>query len=624
MSQQPTEHAGIPLEKSYSTAFLTPVFKRMPWKFFMPWLFSRRPSLHLYYPEADSVSLLIEGHDETLPMRPAGYGVWSIQLKFSERQLAGRAYHFEVQRNGDTVRLADPLAHRTVRRKHGIVSLFSDLDYRWRHRWFRSPPIRDLVIYEAHVPALSRHETTDVDDDSHRGTYLGVSSPAVLSHLERLGVAVEFMPLHESDQLLGQDWGYFSTSFHAMTARYAQNSNDPNREVMAMVDALHNRGIPVLLDVVFNHGAELMVRAWGKELVYRKQADGHFCHGSGCGPTVRTEHPLIRSIILNALEHLVNNYRFDGFRFDLGALHDVETMLEIDRRLPKRIYLISEPWALGGAQWDKGDMAGRFADTRWAVWNDDFRDPALTFVAGHGDLHNRDRLMRGIKGSHVDDGGWALRPQQSINYLSSHDGKTLADALEGDKRRVFLGMLLVMTSQGVPMLYEGTELMFSKHGEHNSYNRPDLNRINWKQALHHNDLIEAMAKLIALRKHFCHFRYSCKLRERNGKRSDDWDIDWIYPTGHPHHDNVNAIGYTLRPPEKHPWWRWHSQDREPELIILLNGSNRGTEFRLPDGGWKTLVDGAELAVNFNGLDRIPAHNSFHVHPGAGVILAPTY
>ena len=103
--------------------------------------------------------------------------------------------------------------------------------------------------------------------------------------------------------------------------------------------------------------------------------------------------------------------------FDLGALHDKKTMIEIAKRLPKRVYLIAEPWALGGSQWGKQDMSKEFAHTRWAIWNDDFREPARNFIQGYGDYLNRDRVMRAIVGSHIKDGGWALRPQQSINYI---------------------------------------------------------------------------------------------------------------------------------------------------------------------------------------------------------------
>jgi pullulanase len=579
--------------------------------------FSSKPVIHFYHPNAETVSLVVEGQDKPWPMKKNHKGYWVSKLRSSYRELHGRAYHFQVSQNGKTTAIADPLAFRTKRQEQGLVSYFTNIDYKWQQRRFRPIPFRDVVIYETHLPALSRHASAEVEDESHRGTYVGAKSPTVLDHLQRLNVAVEFLPLHASDNLLGQDWGYYTTSFRAMRNCYAINETEVNREVMEVVDAMHSRGIPVLLDVVFNHGGELWVKAWGEDIVYRKHDNGDFCHGSGCGRTIRTEHPHVRETIIETLQHLVKEYRFDGFRFDLGALHDKHTMLEIDRRLPKHIYLIAEPWALGGAQWGKGDLHGDFKDTRWAVWNDDFRESGKTFLVGSGTHNNRDRLMCGIKGSHVDDGGWTRRPQQSINYLSSHDGKTLTDFVGGDKKRVFLGVMLVLTSQGVPMIGEGTELMYSKEGHDNSYDRPDLNQINWNLVKEHNDLFEAVSRLIALRKQLPHFRYTRRLRQNDGKR-EDWDIDWIYPTGYPHKDNVNAIGFTLRPPRGSDWGRrWHP------VLVLLNGSNIGADFHLPKGRWKVLVNGNELIVNDRGLPGIPhAHSDYHVHAGTGVILAP--
>ncbi len=582
----------------------------------MSWPFRRRPVIHFYKPDADAVSLVVEGFRKPRPMIRDQRGNWSVRLQRSYRKLHDRAYHFEIRQNARTFTVADPLAHCIQRNEHGLISRFRDPDYQWRRHQFQTPPFRDIVIYETHLPALSRHSSAKVEDESHRGTYAGARSPAVLSHLQRLNVAVEFLPLHASDKSLGQDWGYFTTSFHAMRECFALDKGEVNGEVMAVIDAMHRHGIPVLLDVVFNHGGELWVKAWGEDIVYRKHDDGDFCHGSGCGPTIRTEHPQIRETIIQTLEHLVNDYGIDGFRFDLGALHDKQTMIEIDRRLPEHVYLIAEPWALGGAQWGKGDMSGEFAATRWAVWNDDFRESGKTFLMGHGDHHNRDRLMCAIKGNHVDDGGWAQRPQQSVNYLSSHDGKTLADVVEGNKQRLFLGVLLVLTSQGVPMLGEGTELMFSKHGHDNSYDRPDLNQIDWNNAREHEDLVDAVAGLIALRKRFSNFRYTTRLRQRNGN-GDKWDIDWIYPTGYPHRDNANAIGFELRPPPRELRLPGHRRT----LLVLLNGSEVGADFRLPEGKWGLLVDGLELTVNVRGLSGNPHfQGNYHVHPGTGVVL----
>ena len=583
----------------------------------MSWLFWLRPHINFFQPDADAVSLVVEGEKKSWPMRKDHQGNWTTRLRLPYRELDGRAYHFSVRCNGDTYEIADPLASRTERRGKKLMSLFTDLSFKHKNNGFRATPFKNLVIYETHLPALTRHPSAKVDDENHRGTYRGATSPAIIHHLQRLKVAVEFMPLHAHSRSLGQDWGYFSTSFRAWRNDFALDKTQVNREVMHLVDTLHGHGIPVLLDVVFNHGGELLVNAWGENIVYRRFDNGKFCEGSGCGPTIRTEHPLIRETIIQTLDHLVDQYRFDGFRFDLGALHDKQTMLEIDRRLPQRIYLIAEPWALGGTKWGKGDMHGEFSSTRWAVWNDDFREPARTFILGAGDYRNRDLLMRAIVGSNLKDGGWAVRPQQSINYLSSHDGKTLADLVGGDKRRQFLGVILLMTSQGVPMLGEGTEIMYSKQGHHNSYNRPDLNQIDWGNVNLHHDLLEGVARMITLRKHLPHFGYTRHLKP-NDNKSDVWDIDWIYPTGFPHQDNVNAIGYVLRQPTLDPFAQ---RDDKHNLVVLLNGSQVEVDFHLPSGEWKVLVDGKSFEINVFGLSSVPnAKQHYHLPPGTGMVL----
>ncbi|MET0068055.1 MAG: hypothetical protein ABW076_17045 [Candidatus Thiodiazotropha sp.] len=575
------------------------------------------PTIRLYMPDADEVTLVVDGWFESQPMLRENNGYWSVESTHSIDDLLGHSYHFNVVENGRVFSVADPLAHLTKRDEKSIKSYFSDLRYDWKNSDFVTPPLHDIVIYETHLPALSRHRNTEVSHPSHRGRYPGATSPKVLRHLRQMNVCVEFLPLHASDRLLGQDWGYFTTSFHAMRESYALKEIDVNKEVMAVVDAMHGQGIPVILDVVFNHGAELWVLAWGKEIVYRKHENGDFCHGSGCGPTVNTEHPFIREMIIQTLQHLVQNYRFDGFRFDLGALHDKQTMLEIDRRLPKSIYLIAEPWALGGTLWGKGDMAHEFAHSRWAVWNDDFREPARTFLMGHGDHHNRDRLIQAITGNHIRNGGWAVRPQQRINYLTSHDGKSLADFVGNDRKRAFLGILMVLTSQGVPMLSEGSELMHSKQGHDNSYNRPDLNQIDWGKLRANQDLTTAVSRLILLRKTLPHFHYKKHLRYHYEK-AVLWDICWIYPTGFPHRDNTNAIGFILKPP---PVWYRIRRDRQ-SLIVLLNGSNSGADFHLPKGKWKVLVDGNSIQVNAGGIPDIPpAQVNYYLHPGTGVVLA---
>jgi len=584
----------------------------------MQWLFWRRPVISFYQPNADRVWLEVEGIKKRWSMRKASKeGEWKVTLWLPCASLVGRAYHFEVSYDGLTRKVADPLAPCTERKGDYIESYFGDLEYRFKSKSFKAPAFKDIVIYETHLPALSRHPSAEADSNNQRGTFDCARSPVLLSHFQELGVALEFLPLHAHDDFLGRDWGYFSTSFHAFRNSYAQDKFDVNKKVMALVDELHGWGIPVILDVVFNHGGELLVRAWGENVVYRRHDNGDFCHGSGCGPTIQTEHPLIREVILQTLEYLVNHYQFDGFRFDLGALHDKQTLLAIDQCLPRHIHLIAEPWALGGTQWGKGDLSGELSDTRWAVWNDDFRESGKAFVRGHGDQQSRDLLMTAIAGSHQADGGWAIKPQQSINYLSSHDGKTLSDQLGGNKHRVFLAVMLMLTSQGVPMLSEGTELMYTKHGHNNTYDRPDLNQIDWRLAKKHQDLVKAVAGLIAIRKKFPHFRYITRLFNQQASPKN-WDIRWIYPTGYPHHDNVNAIGFQLRSPSKWLRGKW----RGSTLVVLLNGSDVGVDFSLPAGQWRVIADGRQVLVSLHGLPHSRAKGDYHTHPGTGIILAP--
>jgi pullulanase len=581
-------------------------------------LFSQNKNKFSFYsPNADEISLVIDNYDKSWAMKPDAYGNWTVIPDIPKHQLNNRSYHYRVGMGQRVRKVADPMAQRIALENGKYRSFFQLLSYQHQNKNFRTPPIEKIVIYESHLPALSRHPSATVDKEIYRGTYLGASSKVLLDHIQRMKVAIEFLPLHYSDKELGGDWGYYSVSYSAMRSDFAVDKENVNSEVMELIDTLHGRGVPVILDVVFNHGAELWVKAWGENVVYRKLNESIYCNGSGCGATVKTENSHIRKTIIETLQNLVKVYRFDGFRFDLGALHDKKTMIEIAKRLPKRVYLIAEPWALGGSQWGKQDMSKEFAHTRWAIWNDDFREPARNFVQGYGDYLNRDRVMRAIVGSHIKDGGWALRPQQSINYISCHDGKTLADLAGGNKHRVFLGLFLLLTSQGIPMMGEGSEFLYTKHGHDNSYDRPDLNQLDWANAIQHSDLVEAVSQLVALRTRLSHFLYKGHLKV-NGHKSSRWDIDWIYPTGYPHHDNVNAIAYIIRPPRRYRLWN----RARHSLVVLLNGSHSGVDFALPDGEWRVLVDGLRLKVNPSGLSIAPnAKDHYHLQPGTCAMLS---
>ena len=180
----------------------------------------------------------------------------------------------------------------------------------------------------------------------------------------------------------------------------------------------------------------------------------------------------------------------------------------------------------------------------------------------------------------------------------------------GDRGRVFQGVVLTLFSQGVPMIHEGTELMYSKGGEDNSWNREDVNQIDWSKAGSHSDMTGPIAELIALRKELPQLHSDTPLRE--GK-----DITFINPTGYPHHDNVNAIGFLLkaRPGTRAPRGLG-------EVMVLSNGSHAGADFQVPAGRWKVIADGVEMKVNRNGLPgRVVTDQHYFLHPGSTAILA---
>jgi pullulanase len=584
-----------------------------------PHLFSSRPqgvrydssrdkvSLGFFQPHAERVELVIEGETRPRAMTPTASGMWEVTLGTQPRRLVGKEYHFRVTRKGRTERVADPMADFTEPTGNAAdrLSRFVDLEFRWRDQKWKRPPLDQIVIYEAQLAALSRHPSSGVPE-AQRATIRGATSSRIVQRLKRLGVALELLPVHAVDAFMGGDWGYWATSFRALNEQLTPPGGKlrTNRDMKALIDRYHRAGVPVIFDVVYNHGGEVVMRAMGKEIVYRPaDANGNYPEG---WPTIRSEHPMMREMMIQTLENWVTNYHVDGFRFDLGALHDKRTMRDIAKRLPQDVYLFSEPWGLGPTKWGKGDLRETLVDTRWAVWNDDFREPIRSFVGGKvASSNERDRVKTAIRGAY----GWAARPQQAVNYFSVHDGLTQADVLGGDKGRQFGGIVLTLFSQGVPLIAEGSEFMHSKGGAHNSYDDPSVNQLDYDKARAHEDLTDATAKLIGLRKRLPQFKYTHAPREGH-------DIDWIHATGYPHNDNVNALGFTLRPPPGTTAPKGFG-----ELVVLTNNSGATTNFRIPNG-LRVVADGATLEVNEGGVrGRVITAGEYDVPPGTTVVLA---
>ncbi|MBK6849717.1 MAG: hypothetical protein IPG96_20000 [Proteobacteria bacterium] len=484
----------------------------------------------------------------------------------------------------------------------------------------QAPPAGNTVIYETQLPALTRHASAAAGDKA--GTLAGfVESVVAQRHLDRLGVdQIETLPLHAQERhrwpdghLTGAgDWGYFNPSYRQVAEALAHDRSQPQRELMRFVDALHSRGRRLLLDVVFNHGGYLLALAWGKYPVWRIAGTddaGHtrYHEGSGCGPELATELPMVREAIVQSLLHFVRAYHVDGFRFDLAGLLDKELLFELDRRLPRHVGLIAEPWGFGRELWNRYAHAHELASTRWQLWNDFYRDAALRFIGAQG-LANPDpwetlrQLKVGLGGSLYGRGpvsGWMLDPRQSINYLSAHDGRTLADQMppeegaKGRKRRAALGLIMTLLAHGTPMIAEGSVCMRSR-GERDSWNNPALNVLDYTLTETHADLVDLLGGVVKLRVSLPHWNYSAfPAPGRPGGLLSFRDLP----------DQPRALGLLLPDPrgtEAAPLGPW-------PLFAGLNGHSEAVTLtlpELPDGqAWVPIVDSSRLDSGQSAFDR---------------------
>lgn len=536
------------------------------------------------------------------PMTRGNDGIWRISMP---GDLSGKFYGFTADGPKapghlfDPARLlSDPYAKANV--DHDGKSIVINDVYTWKDAGFKPPAMKDLIIYEVHVKDFTAHASSGVPA-AHRGKYLGMlhgaNTDKVLGHLVDLGVnAVELLPIHEFDNNFAghpNHWGYMTSHFFAPESGHASGKNGQAvREFKQLVDGLHQAGIAVILDVVFNHTAEGDHRGMALNFkgldnpAYYRLCDNpiYYWNGTGCGNEFRSDSAAGRKLILDSLKYWVNEYHVDGFRFDLGTIIDKETMNAMMRELPPHIILVSEPWAADWKrnQWGKSD----FRNTRLGKWNDDFRENVRAFAKGQGDRNN---LMTVLAGSCF---WWAAKPTESLNYVECHDGATLNDLFNGDRKKFKLAMAALLTAQGVPMLHEGQEFMKSKQGNDNSYDQDNaINWIDWKVKETNRDLYEFTRGLIRLRRKYECFKHTTPLTNQN--------IQWFQPGNH------RAVGWLLK--------------GVPNVMVLLNSDpGEWIQFDLPNNEpWTILCNGDKVADD-GSLGT--ATGNYRVPPQTAVIL----
>ncbi|REJ70557.1 MAG: glycogen debranching enzyme GlgX [Planctomycetota bacterium] len=582
---------------------------------------------------------------------------------------AGQLYHFQAdgpyepefgQRFDGTARLIDPYARALAgtfqRSADGIVRppkcVVIDDQFQWQGDRHLRRNLSETIIYELHVRGFTQSPTSGVE---HPGTYLGVIEK--IPYLKSLGVtAVELMPVHEfpirdcfGNRLDRPNyWGYDSMAFFAPHRGYAAG-DEPGcqvNEFKQMVRALHQAGIEVILDVVFNHTSEgnelgptFSFKGLENKVYYMLEGDGaYYRNYSGCGNTVNGNHPIVREMIFNCLRHWVHNYHIDGFRFDLASIlsRDREGNLVPNPPLVEVIAedpmladtkIIAEAWDAAGAY-----QVGSFANLRWAEWNGRYRDDVRRFW--RGDPGQRGHLATRLAGSSdlYEPGG--RKPYHSINFITSHDGFTLNDlvsyvhkhneangegnrdgennnhssnfGVEGPTRRPevrearlrqiknFLATMLL--SQGVPMIVSGDECRRTQRGNNNAYCQDnEISWFDWQLVDENEDLLRFTQALIDFRKNEPSVRREDFLRGMTERRGELPDVSWFDVDGKSidWKDDDPRLTCLLRA------WTPGDEERDERgrhLLMFINAAAEPQRFTVPGKArnldWRRLLDTA--------------------------------
>jgi isoamylase len=528
-------------------------------------------------------------------------------------------------------------------------------------------PYSDTFIYEAHVKGLTKLHPGIPEDQ--RGSYGGVAHPLMIEHFQKLGVtAVELMPVHQfindsalADKGLSNYWGYNTIGFFAPHSGYASNGElgQQVQEFKGMVRSLHDAGIEVILDVVYNHTAEgnhlgptLSMRGIDDKAYYRHVDDSpeYYMDYTGTGNSLNVGHPHSLQLIMDSLRYWVTEMHVDGFRFDLAStlareFYDVDklsTFFELVQQDPivSQVKLIAEPWDVGPG----GYQVGNFPP-QWTEWNGKYRDTVRDFWKGEpstlGEFAER---LTGSADLYEQSG---RRPVASINFVTAHDGFTLADlvsynekhndangednndgeshnrsynfGVEGPtddphvlemrsrQQRNFLTTLLI--SQGVPMMLHGDELGRTQGGNNNGYAQDnEISWIHWDKA--DAPLMEFVAAIAHLRKDHPTFRRSRFFDGRPVRRGEGEplpDIGWIAPDGNAMapEDWDSGFGRSIGVFLNGDGIRGKDMRGEAitddHFLILLNAHTESVEFKLPEDeyatAWEIVVDTAGAGVS---------------------------
>lgn len=596
-------------------------------------------SFHLWSPNADEVRVMLYneaegGHAyETYHMQWSSDGTWHVKVN---QDLKGKFYTFNVkvkdEWQGDTPGLFAKAVGINGNRG-AIIDMTETNPVGWEND--QKPALRsvaDAVVYEMH------HRDFSIDTSSgiqHKGQFLALTEPGTQSpeglatgidHLKELGIThVHLLPSYDYatiDEHTFKDahynWGYDPQNYNVPDGSYSTDPTKPDvriREFKQMVQALHQAGIRVVLDVVYNHTYNAAASAFEKTVpgyFYRMKPDGTFANGSGCGNETASNRPMMRKFMVESVLYWMREYHLDGFRFDLMGIHDIATMNEIRQeaqKLDPQVLIYGEGWAAETPQYAADSLAMKanmakmpgiaafsdeLRDGLRGPWDDDKKGAFLAGMPGH-----EESIKFGIVGAinhpqvqmdevNYSNKAWALEPVQMMSYVSCHDDMCLVDRLltsvadlKGNdlEKLDMLAQTAVLTSQGIPFIFAGEEVMRDKKMVHNSFESPDsVNAINWHNKAQHQGVFNYYKGLIALRKHHLAFRLgSAELVRQH--------VEFLPVEG------SGVVAFRLKDHAGGDAWN--------NIIVVLNACREVAKIEVPEGRYVTVVNNG--LVNESGL-----------------------
>lgn len=557
---------------------------------------------------------------KTIKMKASGENRWEATVK---GDLKGKFYTFDIGKGETPGVFAKAVGVNGMR--GAIVDMAETNPQGWEND--QRPVIQspaDLVIYEMHWRDFSIDVSSGL---KNKGKFLALTEPKAIEHLKNLGVnAVHILPsfdyasVDETKLDTPQyNWGYDPKNYNVPEGSYSTDPYNPVtriKEFKQMVQALHKAGIRVILDVVYNHTFNIdhsNFQLTYPDMYYRKTADGKYSDGSGCGNETASEKPLMREFMLESVKYWIDEYHIDGFRFDLMGVHDIETMQQIRAEVNKidpSIYIYGEGWSAGSCAYPVDKLAmkantqqlngiGAFSDDmRDALrgpFSDDHKGALLAGIPGE-----EESLKFGIVGGiahpqvdmtkvNYDKKPWTNNPTEQISYVSCHDDMCLVDRLKAsipsltdknipEKERTAeliridqLAQTAVFTSQGVPFILSGEEMLRDKKGVHNSYNSPDsINHLDWNNLQRYPQLFTYYKNLIQLRKNHPAFRLATgdKVRQH---------LEFLPAVNSKDVKQDCLVGFLLKDLQEIDAWK--------TIVVIYNFNKEAKEMAIPEGNY---------------------------------------